>query len=89
MSHAVIYKARKGILPKYRGCAAIAKALVVPIDEVLRVAGLLEGRERDSERLIFYYCKLKNIQKEELLNYVKYLAMKNMEEKTKEGSETP
>ena len=41
ISHSVISKARKGTLPKWDACVAIAKALKVDEMEVFRAAGLL------------------------------------------------
>lgn len=41
LSHSVISKARRGVLPRWEACAAIAGALNLPADLVFRYAGLL------------------------------------------------
>ncbi len=54
ISHSVISKARKGILPKWDACVAIANALRVDEVEVFRAAGLLPlppEMDADLERL--------------------------------------
>lgn len=68
ISHSVISKARKGTLPKWDACLAIAKALRVPEYEVFRVAGLLptpsgydaqmEGLHWDVDQLPKYKVKM-------------------------------
>ena len=63
MSHSVLSKARKGILPKYEACAKIARALRVDPVEVFRAAGLIatpQDLDTDFERLKYLYGLLPN-----------------------------
>ena len=66
MSHSVISKARKGILPKYDACAKIARALRVDPVEVFQVAGLVPtppDLDPDFERLKYVYSSLPSKQR--------------------------
>lgn len=54
MSHSVLSKARKGILPKHEACDKIAHALRVPQVEVYQAAGLIptpQDLDTDFEQL--------------------------------------
>ena len=58
MSHSVLSKARKGILPKYDACAKIAHALRVDHVEVFRAASLIpipQDLDADFEQLKHTY----------------------------------
>ncbi len=64
MSHTVISKARKGKLPKWDACMAIAGALQLDPVEVFRLAGLLPKHQESTEELdrLKYVCE--NLPKE-------------------------
>ena len=58
MSHSVLSKARKGILPKHEACDKIAHALRVPQVEVYQAAGLIptpQDLDADFEQLKHTY----------------------------------
>jgi hypothetical protein len=61
MSHSVLSKARRGILPKWEACDKIAHALHADPIEVFRVAGLLKSipdQDPDFEQLKYSYFQL-------------------------------
>ncbi len=61
ISHSVISKARKGILPKWDACVSIARALNVDPIQIFRIAGLLQNPpelDPNFEALKFSYGKL-------------------------------
>ena len=52
ISHSVISKARRGTMPKWEACAAIARALNIPADLVFRQAGLLPALPDEESALV-------------------------------------
>jgi transcriptional regulator with XRE-family HTH domain len=52
ISHSVISKARRGTMPKWEACAAIAGALNIPAELVFRRAGLLSALPDEESALV-------------------------------------
>jgi len=77
MSHSVLSKARKGILPKYEACAKIARALRVDPVEVFRAAGLIstpQDLDTDFEQLKHLYSILPTANRKLLIRFANMLA---------------
>lgn len=81
MSHSVLSKARKGILPRYEACAKIAHGLKVDPIEVFRAAGLLttpKDLDSDFERLKDYYGSLSHKKRDFLVEFAAMLVEKDL-----------
>lgn len=74
LSHTVISKARSGIRPGWEACTAIAKALDVSPEVILRMAGLLPkppGYDAGLEELTMLYGQMSADVKEEFLRWAR------------------
>ena len=81
MSHSVLSKARKGILPKHEACDKIARALRVPQVEVYQAAGLIpipQDLDSDFERLKEYYGSLSHKKRDFLVEFAAMLVEKDL-----------
>ncbi len=77
ISHSVISKARKGILPKWNACIEIARALHADPVDVFRAAGLIQSPpdlDPDFERIKHIYSGLPNPQRKLALRLIRVLA---------------
>lgn len=80
ISHSVISKARKGILPKWNACTEIARALRVDPIEIYRAAGLIQSPpdlDPDFERLKQIYSTLPTLQRKLPLRLIRVRSEEN------------
>jgi predicted transcriptional regulator len=81
MSHSVLSKARRGILPKYEACAKIAYALRVHPIEVFQIAGLiptLQNLDTDFEELKHLYDSFPKKKRKIVIKFAKWVAEEDL-----------
>ncbi len=67
------------VTPGYEFCIAIGKALQVPPESVMRLAGLLPpvpAKTEQSEQLLYLFNQLDPDKKQDLLGYAEFLTLK-------------
>jgi len=80
---AISSRARYELPPTYENCRAIAKAFDLPVEDVLRKAGLLPPRydeEPTAKRLLHLFSQLSEEEKEYVIKFAKALAEESEEE---------
>lgn len=76
ISHSVISKARRGVMPRWEACAAIAGALNLPADLVFRQAGLLPLLPEDESLLAELRALLSQLTPRDRLELVQIARLK-------------
>jgi transcriptional regulator with XRE-family HTH domain len=76
ISHSVISKARRGTMPRWDACAAIAAALNVPADLIFRQAGLLPPMPEEEAALLELRLLLPQLSPRDRLELVQIARLK-------------
>jgi transcriptional regulator with XRE-family HTH domain len=92
ISHSVISKARRGTMPRWDACAAIASALNIPADLVFRQAGLLPPLADEEAVLIelrFLISQLPARDRNELMQIARLKVQRHTERQAQRASHPP
>jgi transcriptional regulator with XRE-family HTH domain len=76
ISHSVMSKARRGTMPKWEACAAIAAALNLPAEVVFRQAGLLPELGEEKSALLELRLLLPQLSPRDRLELVQIARLK-------------